>query len=120
MRLGALGLIWGMSAALAACAPAGQISAPSGPAPSEPIAFALDEGGIQVTGQPGRVDFGRTDHSAIFAMSRLVGAGPLSREVCGGVSYATWPDQTVLYFSAGDFRGWSSPTGSAGLTCGGA
>lgn len=108
------GAYLGIFLALAACASTEPNSAPA----SEPIAFLLDARGIQVTGQPGRVDFGRTDHSAISAMSKLVGAGAVSQGSCGVVSYATWPDQTVLYFQAGDFRGWSSPTGSAGLTCG--
>jgi len=102
--------------ALGACAPA----VPPQPAKTEPIAFVLDAGGIQVTGQPGRIDFGRTDHSAIPAMTRLVGTGPVSQDICGVLSAVTWPDQTTLYFTAGDFRGWTSPTGSAGLTCGGA
>jgi hypothetical protein len=101
--------------ALGACAPAA-VAPPA--VKTQPIAFVPDAGGIQVTGQPGRIDFGRTDHSAIPAMTRLVGSGPVSQEACGAVSSVTWPDQTTLYFTAGDFRGWSSPTGSAGLTCG--
>lgn len=113
MRPGA-GVCLSAFVALAACAS----SETTAPPTSEPIAFVLDARGIQVTGQPGRVDFGRTDHSAISAMSKLVGAGVASQGSCGTVSYAAWPDQTVLYFQAGDFRGWSSPTGSAGLTCG--
>ena len=87
---------------------------------TQPIAFVMDRGGIQVTDQPGRIDFGRTDHSAISAMTRLVGRGPVSQGACGAVTTVTWPNENTLYFSAGDFRGWSSPAGSAGLTCGGA
>lgn len=109
---GGLRAVW-LCALLAGCAPAG----PPEPARTQPIAYVLDAGGIQVTGQPGRVDFGRTDHSAISAMTRLVGQGASTQGVCGALSYATWADETVLYFTEGALRGWSSPTGRAGLTC---
>lgn len=100
---------------LAACAPV------ETPAPrSAPIAFALDQGGVQVLGKPLRIDFGRTDHSTIPAMTKLVGQPPATTRNCtSGGALVIWPDGTGFVMAQGEFRGWvsaASGTG-AGLTC---
>ena len=83
----------------------------------------LDAGGVQLTGRPQRIDFGRTDHSTELAMTKLVGQPPVERGICArGQPKVTWADGTVLYFVGGAFRGWSKiePDGafqSAGNTC---
>ncbi|TDT73780.1 hypothetical protein BDE40_2556 [Litoreibacter halocynthiae] len=98
---------------LAACAPA----APNSPR-SEPISYTLDAGGVQLSDRAQRIDFGRTDHSTIPAMTKLVGRGPTAtRDCAGGVQQVEWSDGTALVFAAGEFRGWTNATGSAGLSC---
>ncbi|MEM6594601.1 MAG: hypothetical protein AAF672_07395, partial [Pseudomonadota bacterium] len=45
----------------------------------DPIPFALDAGGIQLLDRAQRVDFGRTDHSALSAMEKLTAGEVLAR-----------------------------------------
>lgn len=98
---------------LAACAPA----APIAPRTTS-IPYTLDAGGVQLSDRPQRIDFGRTDHSTIPAMTKLVGRGPTATGDCaGGGQKVDWPDGTTLVFAAGEFRGWTSAAGSAGLSC---
>ena len=85
---------------------------------SAPIAYQLDGGGVQLSGAAMRIDFGRTDHSAIPAMSKLVGSAPISQQACGDVLEVSWAGDVRLYFVGGDFRGWSNTERSAGATCG--
>lgn len=85
------------------------------PAPTiEPIPYALDAGGVQLLDRPQRIDFGRTDHSAIKAMTKLVGVEPINQQACIDGQKITWADGTALIFVRGDFRGWQSPEGSSG------
>lgn len=109
------------AAMLTGCAPT------DGPKPSprtEPIPYQLDARGVQVLGRPQRIDFGRTDHSAERAMTKLVGQAAVSRAICGdGSPFVAWADGTRLHFRGGAFRGWSK-TGADGVlqkggtTCG--
>lgn len=89
-------------------------SSPDGPA-SDPIPFKLDARGVQLLDRDQRIDFGRTDHSAEPAMSKLVGLPPASRRPCaGGGELVVWPDGTGLVFAGGAFRGWVSAAQGAG------
>ncbi|MEP3347135.1 MAG: hypothetical protein ABJN34_06330 [Litoreibacter sp.] len=98
---------------LAACAP----TVPSAPRP-DPIPFTLDAAGVQLSDRTQRIDFGRTDHSTIPAMSKLVGAKPAASQDCAnGGQQVEWPDGTVLVFANGEFRGWVSATSRAGVSC---
>lgn len=98
---------------LGACAQAHPIR----PMP-DPIPYVLDANGIQLTATPQRIDFGRTDHSTIPAMSKLVGQAPTATQECaGGGQKVDWPDGTTLIFTKGEFRGWSIEGRSAGFTC---
>ncbi len=84
---------------------------------SEPIPYRLDERGVQLLGSDLRIDFGRTDHSTIPAMTKLVGTDPIREITCGALTGAVWPGDVTLFFASGDFRGWQTAGGSAGLTC---
>ena len=91
-------------------------------APSEPrfdpIPYVLDANGVQLSGRPERIDFGRTDHSTIPAMTKLVGLkSTASRECVGGGEWVEWPDGTALIFASGEFRGWANASGRAGVSC---
>ena len=98
---------------LAACAPA----VPEAPRPA-PIPYTLDASGVQLSDRAQRIDFGRTDHSTVPAMTKLVGQPPTAKRNCaGGKLQVEWPDGTALIFAAGEFRGWAASTGSAGLSC---
>ena len=101
--------------ALGACAPTLEPAAPV-----EPIPFQLDASGVQLLGSQQRIDFGRTDHSAIPAMTKLVGQAPAQQVRCReGGEIVVWPDGTGLIMKRGAFRGWVSAargTG-AGATC---
>lgn len=104
----------GVLAALVACAPVEKLPE------TEPIPYQLDRGGVQLVGRDLRIDFGRTDHSTIPAMTKLVGRPPISTRLCAdGGEVVTWPDGTGLVFADGAFRGWVSATQSegAGLIC---
>lgn len=107
--------------ALMAC---GQGVTPAAVKTTTPIAYSLDTGGIALVGRSQRVDFGRTDHSTERAMTKLVGQGPVSREICAdGRPKLVWADGTILFFERGAFRGWSKRGAdgalqSAGRTCG--
>jgi len=95
---------------LAACAP-------SVPRP-DPIPYTLDAGGVQLSDRVLRIDFGRTDHSTVPAMTKLVGQPPAAtRDCAGGGQRVEWPDGTALFFAAGEFRGWATRAGGAGLSC---
>ncbi|MEM7470285.1 MAG: hypothetical protein AAF340_02970 [Pseudomonadota bacterium] len=73
-----------------------------------PIAFSLDAGGIQLLDRPQRVDFGRTDHSTLSAMTKLTASDPMREGACvGGGRYAAFGDGVALHFARGDFVGWS-------------
>ncbi|SHF35130.1 hypothetical protein SAMN05444273_105230 [Litoreibacter ascidiaceicola] len=98
---------------VAACAPAG----PNVPR-SDPIPYTLDANGVQLSDRAQRIDFGRTDHSTIPAMTKLVGRGPTATRDCAGSGQQVeWPDGTALVFAAGEFRGWTNAAASAGLSC---
>ncbi|RLJ41280.1 hypothetical protein BCF46_3072 [Litoreibacter meonggei] len=98
---------------LAACAP----TVPTAPR-SDPIPYTLDANGVQLSDRAQRIDFGRTDHSTVPAMTKLVGRGPTAtRDCAGGRQQVEWPDGTTLVFAAGEFRGWTNAAGSAGLSC---
>ena len=72
-----------------------------------PIAYEPDDRGIQVLGADGRIDFGRTDHSTLPAMTKLVGSPPVAQGSCAaGGQFASWSDGTRLHFLNGAFRGW--------------
>jgi len=101
---------------LAACAPSVP-SVPSVPR-ADPIPYTLDAGGVQLSDRVLRIDFGRTDHSTVPAMTKLVGQPPAAtRDCAGGGQRVEWPDGTALIFAAGEFRGWATPAGGAGLSC---
>ncbi|WP_299193919.1 hypothetical protein [uncultured Litoreibacter sp.] len=91
---------------------------------TDPIPYTLDSRGIQLVASPLRIDFGRTDHSTVAAMDKLVGQGPVSRAVCpDGSPFVVWADGTRLNFRGGAFRGWSKTAAdgivqAAGQTCG--
>lgn len=109
----------GVAILLAGCAaPVGET-----PAVSDPIPYALDQQGISVVGASGRIDFGRTDHSTIPAMTKLVGRRSVDQVLCAtGIERMTWPDGVTLYFAGGNFVGWSREETSgtiqqAGRTC---
>ena len=97
-------------------------SAPSieKPPAAQPIPFAFDQKGVQVLDRSQRIDFGRTDHSAIPAMTKLVGQAPVRQVACaGGGEIVVWPNGDALIMKRGAFRGWVSAklgTG-AGATC---
>ncbi|WP_298259052.1 hypothetical protein [uncultured Litoreibacter sp.] len=98
---------------LAACMP----TAPSTPRP-DPIPYRLDESGIQLTDRVQRIDFGRTDHSTLPAMTKLVGAPPFASQDCaGGGQRVDWPDGTSLVFKGGTFRGWINAASAVGEGC---
>ena len=98
---------------LAACAPV----VPTSPR-SDPIPYTLDANGVQLSDRAQRIDFGRTDHSTIPAMTKLVGRSPTTTRNCArGGQQVDWPDGTTLVFAAGEFRGWTNVAGSAGLSC---
>jgi len=104
-----------LGAFLAGC----EAPTPAAPA-TKPIPYRLDSKGIQLIDRPQRVDFGRTDHSTIGAMTKLVGRGPVEQGFCGEVQRVRWPDGTTLYFQRGDFRGWSldgETPRRTGVTC---
>lgn len=84
---------------------------------SEPIPYRLDTGGVQLVGSELRIDFGRTDHSTVPAMSKLIGTGPVEEISCGSVTGVVWPDDVTLFFAGGDFRGWQTSVTSEGQTC---
>lgn len=105
---------WWVVLALAACAPV-----PDTPR-SEPIPFQLDAKGVQLLDRSQRIDFGRTDHSTIPAMTKLIGKQPKGVFECtDGGQIVIWPDGTSLIMKRGAFRGWVSTTLSngAGATC---
>lgn len=99
----------------------------TGPSPdqprSTPIPYTLDAGGIQLTKQMLRVDFGRTAHSTDRAMTKLTGQPAIRRETCpNGRPKVTYADGTTLYFAENAFKGWSKPRPNrlpqqAGNTC---
>ncbi|MDA8746614.1 hypothetical protein N9M66_00195 [Litoreibacter sp.] len=105
---------------LAACAVSDQADVPPR---TTPIAYTLDASGVQLVGRSHRIDFGRTDHSAERAMTKLVGQAAISRSICAdGRPYVDWADGTRLYFNNGAFRGWSKIGADgvvqrAGATC---
>ena len=103
--------------ALAACA-----AAAPGPAPR---GLTLDAGGIQPSGTPLRVDFGRAQAGTIAAVSDLLGRPPaqvVTNPECGAgpVTSAVWPGAVTLNFRDGSFLGWVSEgtATSAGLAPG--
>lgn len=102
-----------MSSVLAGCA------APRGDAPvrATPIPYTLDTQGVQLSDRAQRIDFGRTEHSAISAMTKLVGSGPTAERLCGQAREVRWADGTALVFVGGDLRGWVTQKGRAGQTC---
>lgn len=73
----------------------------------EPIAYILDEGGVALKDSALRIDFGRTDQSAISAMTKLKGAKPNDSIDCSDGTAVRWADGTTLVFVGGDFRGWA-------------
>lgn len=97
----------------------GCTSAPVDLPASDPIPFVMDIGGVQLSGSALRIDFGRTDHSAVPAMTKLVGSDPVSRHGCpGGATRVVWPDGNQMIFQGGDFVGWIDADGrSAGAAC---
>jgi hypothetical protein len=98
---------------LAACAP----TAANTPR-ADPIPYTLDASGVQLSDRAQRIDFGRTDHSTVPAMTKVVGQMPTTTRNCaGGGQRVEWPDGTALIFTAGEFRGWTNAAGSAGLSC---
>jgi hypothetical protein len=105
-------------AGLSACA----VTRPE-PPKATPIPYALDAGGVQLADRPLRIDFGRTDHSTIPAMTKLVGQAETDRGICpDGRPFVVWPDGVALYFEAGAFVGWSlrradGQVERAGRTC---
>jgi hypothetical protein len=83
-----------------------------------PISYTLDANGVQLSGSPQRIDFGRTDHSAIPAMTKLVGTKPTATQGCAsGGQKVEWSDGTSLVFVNGEFRGWTNTTSSTGASC---
>lgn len=78
----------------------------------------LDAGGVQLLDRAQRIDFGRTDHSTLGAMTKLAGRPPETTGLCpNGARFAQWRDGTALIFQGGDFRGWKTEETSAGLAC---
>ncbi|GFE64780.1 hypothetical protein [Litoreibacter roseus] len=92
--------------------------------PAQTIPYTLDANGIQLADRPLRIDFGRTDHSTMTAMTKLTGQ-PAQRQVgcTNGLRALTWRDGTVLVFDTTEFVGWvsaangSDPRRTAGLSC---
>ncbi|MBO6603962.1 MAG: hypothetical protein JJ938_09645 [Roseicyclus sp.] len=96
--------------ALTACAPGG-IPERAATTPT-PRSVTLDEGGVQPSGTPLRIDFGRAQDGVIETMTRLQGAAPveIARQTeCGPgpVTAARWQNGLTLNFLDGDFRGWT-------------
>ncbi|MCY4333526.1 MAG: hypothetical protein OXC60_02500 [Litoreibacter sp.] len=89
----------------------------------DPIPFALDASGIQLLDRPQRVDFGRTDHSALSATEKLTGGSVRRQGVCAnGGSYALFEGGVALHFVDGNFVGWArgetnGPIQQAGRAC---
>ncbi|MEM9433273.1 MAG: hypothetical protein AAGA12_05075 [Pseudomonadota bacterium] len=81
------------------------------------IPFSLDEGGIQLSDRPLRIDFGRTDHSAISAMGKLMSQPGKIGPGCNGFNERFWPDGTRLFFDDANFIGWERLGQSAGIVC---
>ena len=103
----------GVTMLLTACAP----SAPTAPR-TTPIPYTLDSNGVQLVNRAQRIDFGRTDHSTIPAMTKLVGQPPAAPRDCAqGRQAVDWPDGTTLVFAAGALRGWANAQGQAGVSC---
>jgi hypothetical protein len=74
---------------------------------SDPIPYALDKNGVQLVGQPERIDFGRAEASAIESMSKLEGGPPSATGRCAlGLRFADWPSGVSLLFENGAFVGW--------------
>lgn len=104
---------WILLLVLAGCA-----SASGGDKPiPQPLAHQLDTRGVRLLDRPQRIDFGRTDHSAERAMTKILAAEPVQRGTCGAAQFVAWKDGTVLVFRGGDFRGWSRGDAQAGLRC---
>lgn len=95
------------------------VTACTAPSPkTPPIPFALDANGVQLLDREQRIDFGRTDHSAEAAMTKLVGSGPTEAGACANsASFVAWDNGPTLIFQNGDFRGWKNGSDSAGLSC---
>ncbi|NDR57559.1 hypothetical protein [Aliiruegeria sabulilitoris] len=99
----------------------------SGPSVSEyrsPVAepvFTQDGINAGTTGQ--EIDFNRAEPGVITAMSKLMGAGPVSvSAACSGLREARWKDGTTLYFEPraydpAAFVGWQRGAERAGRTC---
>ena len=81
------------------------------------LEYQLDEGGVAIPSVEQRIDFGRTDHSTILAMTKLVGTSPTDQGICGEVQWVAWKDGAKLFFTGGDFRGWQMAQRAAGRTC---
>ncbi len=105
---------WLVVLLLAGCAS----SSGSGNPASQPIAHQLDPRGVQLLDRPQRIDFGRTDHSAERAMTKILASDPVQRGACGGgAQFVAWGDGTVFVFQRGDFRGWARGEAVAGQRC---
>ncbi|SDI76864.1 hypothetical protein [Aliiruegeria lutimaris] len=87
---------------------------------AEPV-FTQDGINAGATGQ--EIDFNRAEPGVITAMSKLMGAGPVSvGAACSGLREARWKDGTALYFEPraydpAAFVGWQHGAESAGRTC---
>ncbi|MEP5757960.1 MAG: hypothetical protein ABJ327_01370 [Litoreibacter sp.] len=112
-RIGILKILF-IAVAVAGCAT--EISDTSERA--SPLPHRLDANGVQLLDRPLRIDFGRTDHSTISAMTKVLAVGPNGTRDCGGLQEVYWPDGTVLAFEAGNFRGWQKDGAGAGQNCG--
>jgi len=90
---------------LAGCAlPEGRVASFRG------AALAPDAGGLQPAGTELRIDFGRIKAGVVEAVTRLLGASPVSETInrecaAGPVNTVSWAG-LELTFMDGDFLGW--------------
>ncbi len=71
-----------------------------------------DRAGLAIAGNDQRIDFGRAEAGAIAAVTKVLGAAPVSRTdnaECGaGPATLVKYDRIDLLFQGGAFRGWST------------
>ncbi len=89
---------------LAACSP----EAPDTPR----LGLVLTADGVRPATSPLRVEFGRTEASAVASVSRILGEDPIRQSLRAGCGRATeWPSGLHLIFVDETLEGWTAPPG---------
>ncbi len=119
--------LWLIAGAFALAGCLGPAPVPSAVAPPSVAGISPDAEGLQPSGTPLRIDFGRAQAGVIETVSRILRDEPdgvFTNSECGAgpTTIARWDDGLMLLFTEGDFRGWvldgAAYTAGNGLTPG--